>query len=76
MGEQGPELIDVGQPSHVYTAQESKGMASSNAEVVALLQRLVEETRSANIAVAKNTGKTARILEQFDGDGMPSTRVV
>jgi hypothetical protein len=32
--------------------------------------------QAAQIAIAQNTGKTAKILQQFDGDGMPATRSV
>ena len=77
VGERGPELVDFSQPSHVYTAGQTKAMqAAANAEMTALLRQLIEESRAANIAIAKNTGKTAKILQQFDGDGMPAERVI
>jgi len=39
---------------------------------VAMLRK---ENQSGQIAIAKNTGKTANILDKFDGEGMPEVRV-
>ena len=77
VGERGPELVNFGQPSHVYTAQESRAISSAaSAEVATLLEKLITETRAGNVAIAKNTSQTAKILQRFDGDGMPDVRVV
>lgn len=52
-------------------------------ETNALLARLREEVsqlraenRAGQVAIARNTNRSAKILEQFDGDGMPAERIV
>ena len=57
--------------------------AADNRETVAelkeqnrLLRELLAEQHAANIAIANNTGKTAKRLDRWDGDGMPDVRAV
>ena len=40
------------------------------------LVKLREELSAANFQIAKNTSNTTRLLERWDGDGMPETRVI
>jgi hypothetical protein len=47
-----------------------------NREIVARLDELLTETRSGNLAIARNTGRSARVMSQWDGDGMPAERVI
>jgi len=39
------------------------------------VSQLRSEARSHSLAIATNTGKAARILDKFDGDGLPAERV-
>ena len=57
--------------------------AADNREMVTELKALREEVaqlrseqKSANIAIANNTGKTAKRLDRWDGDGMPDLRAI
>jgi len=80
VGEEGPELVDFGSPSRVYTAADTRGMMGGNntallTEIKALREEVVllrAETR----ATVSNTGKTAALLDRAmpDGDAL-ATRV-
>lgn len=52
-------------------------------ETNALLARLREEVsqlraenKAGQVAIARNTNRSAKVLEQFDGDGLPAERVI
>lgn len=51
VGEQGPELVNFTSPGRVYTANETSGMfqsATSNEEVIELLEEVLTELKAAN----------------------------
>lgn len=67
VGEQGPELVNFSQPGMVYTASQTKQMLSATPD---------DDRRSAEAkALASLMLRVARVLEQWDGDGLPAERV-
>ena len=48
---------------------------STNAALVEEIRLLREELRITGIETAKNTKKMASVMDVWDGDGMPETRV-
>jgi tape measure domain-containing protein len=77
VGENGPEIELTG-PSRIISTQEIMSrlrdpQANSQA-LIAEIKSLRNELRAANIAAVKASQKTAKLLDQFDKDGMPPTR--
>jgi trimeric autotransporter adhesin len=54
--------------------QRLRSPSDNNAALAAEIKQLRAELQAAHIAIAKNTGDTAKILRKFDGDGMPAER--
>ncbi len=81
VGENGPELEATG-PSRIWTADQTMRMmrgGNDNAELVSEVRALrteVSNLRAVNEATARNTHKSTRLQERWDGDGMPETRTV
>ena len=79
VGEQGPELEATG-PSRVWNANRTSdllggsGMAQELRALREEVQRLRDETVSAQIQVSKNTRRTADALRKWDIDGQPPER--
>jgi hypothetical protein len=73
VGENGPELEVTG-PSRIIPP--SQLAAPDNSALIAELRALRAELQNGQIQVAKNTAKTARYLERWDGDGLPAERVL
>lgn len=80
VGENGPELEITG-PSQILNNSETGSFVGSISQMVDELQALRtevsmlrEEQRSGHSAIASNTAKSARLLDKFDGDGMPEVR--
>lgn len=48
--------------------------SADNRELVAEVRSLRSELRAAHFEIAKNTQKTARYIERWDGDGLPEER--
>jgi hypothetical protein len=48
--------------------------SASAGESERLLKEMLSEIRAGNVAIAQNTAKTAKVLQQFDGEGMPAVR--
>jgi hypothetical protein len=78
VGEEGPELVNFSQPGRVYTASETQGMfgGMDMSELLQEVRALREEVRAGNVSIASSSGKTARLLDRWDGDGMPAVRVL
>jgi hypothetical protein len=86
VGERGPELEVTG-PSRIYSAGDTSRMLSGgggqdNKALVAELQALRAEvaaqrrdTQTLQTQIVVNTGKTARLLDRFDGEGLPVRNV-
>ena len=74
VGEQGPELINFNRPGQVYTASETgKIMSGDNGNTEEVRQlRLENQAQSRSIVLLQS--RMTRILERWDGDGIPSQR--
>ena len=72
VGERGPELEFTG-PSRIVSNNDSRKLLD-NTELVAEVRALRAELKAANISIALNTNRTAKVLERFDGNGMPEVR--
>lgn len=72
VGENGPELEQTG-ASRIFSNGQSKSLLSMD-ELIAEIQALRADARANAAAVAKNTAETSRIINRWDGDGMPAVR--
>jgi hypothetical protein len=72
VGEQGPELEYTG-ASRIFSNKDSKALID-NSELVNEVKQLRQELYAATYQIAKNTGKSSKILDRFDLDGLPPTR--
>jgi len=74
VGEEGPELINFNRPGQVYTASETRDIMSSSADSSNEIRQLREENRAQSRAMVALQARMTRILEQWDGDGIPTER--
>ena len=74
VGENGPEIEYTGPSTIFNNAQSSKMLDQS--EVSDEIRQLREDLRAANAAIAQSSSRTAKLLERWDGDGMPTDRVI
>ena len=74
VGEEGPEILDMG-PSSV-SSNKNTSRALDNKELVKEIKALREQMRSDSAANLTANKKTAKLLENWDGDGMPAERIV
>jgi hypothetical protein len=74
VGERGPEL-EYTKPSRIFSASESGDLLRTS-ELVAEIKALRADLNAGNYVIAKNTGKSAKLAERWDGDGLPETRTV
>jgi len=56
--------------------QSASTATDSNVVLIEEVRQLRAEMQAANIAIAQNTGESARIQRRWDGDGLPATRVI
>lgn len=80
VGERGPELEVTG-PARYYSTDQTMEMLGNpsrgNDVLVAEVRRLNEkiaQLESVLVATAANTGRTARQLDRWDGEGLPTER--
>ena len=77
VGENGPELEYTGS-SQIINNTETRKMLSSAANSESSDEKLVEELVNKMIPylyqITKNTGKSAKYIERWDGDGLPEER--
>ena len=73
VGENGPEL-EWTQPSRIFSNGGSGNPLLGGGEVVAEVRALREELGQLGFQTVINTGRTAKILDRFDGEGLPETR--
>lgn len=80
VGEQGPELVNMG-PARVWNNEQTTAMLRDpgrrEAALVSEVQRLrqtVDDLNASTQAIAVNTGKSARLSDRWDTDGLPATR--
>jgi hypothetical protein len=74
VGENGPELEFTG-PSQIVSNSKSKALLD-NSEVVRELKSLREDIKAYGYAIAKNTGKSAKVSDRWDIDGLPAERTL
>ena len=85
VGEYGPELEATG-ASRIFNADQTRNIfqngSADNRDMVAELRALREEVRelrneqkAGHVAIAKNTGESAKQLRRWDGEGTPPVRV-
>lgn len=75
VGEQGPELINFSRPGMVYTSAQTNSLLSGSA-VADEVRALREENQAQSRAIVQLQSRLTRVLERWDGEGMPETRVV
>ncbi len=66
----GPEIEYIAPASK----HSSDKMLADNVILIEEVQALREEVKAGNLQMARNTGKTAKILTRFDDDGLPAER--
>lgn len=73
VGEEGPELVNFTNPARVYTAsQTADALGGASSEEIRAL-RADQQAQSA--AFAALMARVSKVLEKWDGDGMPEVRV-
>lgn len=76
VGERGPELINFGAPGMVYSNNQLKNAFSGGGETASEVRALREENRIQARSMVALQAKMTRLLERWDGDGLPEERVV
>lgn len=79
VGERGPELEVTGPAryySHAQTADLLRGRGGDDARLAEELKQLREENRAQARALVALQTRIARLLERWDGDGMPEERAL
>jgi len=75
VGEDGPELINFSQPGQVYTAPQTQALLGGEA-AARELRALREDQRAQTREMVKLQHRVAKVLERWDGTGIPEERVV
>jgi hypothetical protein len=74
VGERGPELEVTG-PARIWSAEDTKRLLSGGDDGTAEeVRALRDDLRAIGRALAKNTADTAKLMQRWDGDGMPEVR--
>lgn len=79
VGEEGPELVNFARPSMIYTADETADILNggrSDAEMAGEIRQLRNENAAQSRAMVSLQNRMTRLLERWDGDGIPEERVV
>jgi len=77
VGEEGPELVNFARPSMIYTAGETSEILNGGAQKADMgseIRQLRNDNRLQNRAMVSLQNRMTRILEQWDGDGLPTER--
>jgi hypothetical protein len=74
VGENGPELINFSNPGMVYNSAQTGSMI--NSEMSQEIRGLREDNREQARAMVQLQTRMNRLLERWDGDGLPEERVV
>lgn len=72
VGEEGPELEMTG-PSRIMNNNDLSKMLS-NDEMASEIKRMREELNRVLMSIARSSGKTAKRLDRWEGDGLPNFR--
>jgi hypothetical protein len=75
VGESGPELINFNRPGMVYNAAQTNSLLSGES-VAGEVRALRTENQAQSRAIVQLQSRLTRVLERWDGNGMPETRVV
>lgn len=75
VGENGPEL-EVSGPARYYSASETSGMLAGGTEVANEVRQLRNENQAQARAMVQLQSRMTRLLERWDGDGLPEERNV
>jgi hypothetical protein len=77
VGEEGPELVNFARPSMIYTAGETADIlrgGQSDMTVANEIRSLREENQAQSRALVGLQSRMNRLLERWDGDGLPTER--
>jgi hypothetical protein len=74
VGEEGPELINFSRPGQVYTASETQNIMRGGSDSSTEIRQLREENRIQTRTMVALQNRMTRLLERWDGDGLPSER--
>jgi len=73
VGERGPELIDFSNPGQVYSNERLRS-AMGGDDVATEIRGLREENRIQSRAMVSMQSRMTRMIERWDGDGLPTER--
>jgi hypothetical protein len=73
VGEQGPELINFNQPGMIYSNSQLRS-AMSGEDTAAEIRALRQENQAQSRAMVALQSRMTKIIEQWDGDGLPEAR--
>jgi uncharacterized protein YoxC len=73
VGENGPELIDFNQPGMVYNNSQLRN-AMNGGDTAAEIRALRDENRAQSRAMVALQSRMTRMIERWDGDGLPNER--
>lgn len=76
VGENGPELINFNDPGMVYNANQTSRILTGGDDVVVEIRNLREENQIQSRALVNLQNRMTRLLERWDGDGLPEERMV
>ena len=74
VGERGPELEVTG-PARIYSAEQTKEMLGGGTELINEVRALREDNMAQSRSIAQLQTRVARVLERWDGNGLPQERV-
>jgi|GEM_PF-4513385 len=74
VGENGPELEYTG-ASRIYSNKDSKALLDYS-ELLAEIKALRVDLRAGDYAIAKSAAKTAKLLDRWNGEGLPAERTL
>jgi hypothetical protein len=75
VGERGPELIDFSTPGMVYNNNQLRG-AMGGGDTAVEIRMLREDNQAQSRAMVALQNRMTRLLERWDGDGLPEERMV
>jgi hypothetical protein len=74
VGEEGPELVNFRSPGMVYSNAQSRNLMGG--ETATEIRQLREENRAQSRAMVALQARMTRVIEQWNGDGLPEERMV
>ncbi|MDO9106150.1 MAG: tape measure protein [Methylovulum sp.] len=76
VGEEGPELVNFRSPGMVYSSAQTQSLlgGSGGDDIIGELRSMREDQRAQAKAVVALQSRMTRVIERWEGDGLPSTR--